>query len=132
MKTESNLRPAARYEIEAPAKIEGRICTVIFYENIAGPFTRESGQEETEQYFTYDRYAKDVPYRENLKETIDADPEGWMEAAKAEEETGEELTDKEKIAALEKEVETLRAEKEEINGILDDLIIAQLGGADNV
>lgn len=29
-------------------------------------------------------------------------------------------------------METLRAEKEEINGILDDLIIAQLGGADNV
>lgn len=132
MKTESNLRPAARYEIEAPAKIEGRICTVIFYENIAGPFTIEIGQGETEQYFTYDRYAKDVPFRENLKETIDADPEGWLEAVKAEEETGEELTDKEKIAALEKEVETLRAEKEEINGILDDLIIAQLGGMDNV
>lgn len=132
MKTESNLRPDARYEIEAPAKIEGRICTVIFYENIAGPFDRESGQGNMEQYFTYDRYAKDVPYRENLKEAIEGDMEGWLEAAKAEETTGEELTDKEKIAVLEKEVETLRSEKEEINGILDELIIAQLGGTDNV
>ena len=37
MKTESNIRPASQFEIEALPPIEGRSCTVILYDNIQGP-----------------------------------------------------------------------------------------------
>ena len=36
MKTESNIRPASQFEIEALPPIEGRSCTVILYDNIQG------------------------------------------------------------------------------------------------
>ena len=47
MKTESNIRPASQFEIEALPPIEGRSCTVILYDNIQGPFTR---QEKTRSH----------------------------------------------------------------------------------
>lgn len=49
MKTESNIRPASQFEIEALPPIEGRSCTVILYDNIQGPFTRQaSGEDQPE------------------------------------------------------------------------------------
>ena len=42
MKTESNIRPASQFEIEALPPIEGRSCAVILYDNIQGPFTRQA------------------------------------------------------------------------------------------
>ena len=48
MKTESNIRPASQFEIEALPPIEGRSCTVILYDNIKGPFTRQASGEDQE------------------------------------------------------------------------------------
>lgn len=132
MKTESNLRPSANYEIEAPAMIEGRTCSIIFYENIAGPFEKETEPGRAEQFFTYDRFSIDVPYRANLNEAIESDYESWLNSAKEAEQTEEELPDKEKIKALEREIKALRAEKEEQDEIIDTLIISSLGGDENV
>lgn len=58
MKTESNIRPASQFEIEALPPIEGRSCTIILYDNIQGPFTRQASGEDQEpqEYFTFDRY----------------------------------------------------------------------------
>ena len=42
MKTESNIRPASQFEIEALPPIEGRSCTVILYDNIQGPFSHRN------------------------------------------------------------------------------------------
>ncbi len=66
MKTESNIRPASKFEIEALPPIEGRSCTVILYDNIQGPFTRQASGEDQEpqEYFTFDRYTVDTIYRE--------------------------------------------------------------------
>lgn len=132
MKTESNLRPSARYEIEAPARIEGRTCSVIFYENITGPFEKESEPGRAEQFYSYDRFSIDVPYRDNLNEAIESDYESWLNTAKAAEEKEEELPDKEKIKALEMEIKALKAEKAEQDEIIDTLIISSLGGDENV
>ena len=84
MKTESNIRPASQFEIEALPPIEGRSCTVILYDNIQGPFTRQASGEDQEpqEYFTFDRYTVDTIYREGLAAAVAADTETWIQNAK--------------------------------------------------
>ena len=91
MKTESNIRPASQFEIEALPPIEGRSCTVILYDNIQGPFTRQASGEDQgpQEYFTFDRYTVDTIYREGLAAAVAADTETWIQNAKEAEESGE-------------------------------------------
>ena len=72
MKTESNLKPQLQFEIEAFPKKEGEPCLVILYDNVAGPFEKQMGDENTQTYYTYDRYELETPYAENLEERISA------------------------------------------------------------
>ena len=124
MRTESNIKPLVQHEIEALPKVVGRTCTVIFYENIEGPIEKEEG----DQVYTYDRYTLETQYRENLEESM-------QKAIKAEQE-GEEKTEmeilQEQVASLQDENAALKASNEELSGIVDDLIVASLGGEENV
>ena len=127
MKTESNIRPASQFEIEALPPIEGRSCTVILYDNIQGPFTRRASGEDQEPqtYFTFDRFTVDTIYREGLAAAVAADTETWIQKAKESEEAGEPLTE---IEILQQTVQTLTAANKELSSTVDDLVIASLGG----
>ena len=132
MRTESNIKPLVQHEIEALPKVVGRTCTVIFYENIEGPIEKEEG----DQVYTYDRYTLETQYRENLEESIEKNREAWLQKAIKEEQEGEEKNEKEilqeQVASLQDENAALKASNEELSGIVDDLIVASLGGEENV
>lgn len=132
MRTESNIKPLVQHEIEALPKVVGRTCTVIFYENIEGPVEKEEG----DQVYTYDRYTLETQYRENLEESIEKNREAWLQKAIKAEQKGEEKTEmeilQEQVASLQDENAALKASNEELSGIVDDLIVASLGGEENV
>lgn len=132
MRTESNIKPLVQHEIEALPKMVGRTCTVIFYENIEGPIEKEEG----DQVYTYDRYTLETQYRENLEESIEKNREAWLQKAIEAEQEGEEKTEmeilREQVASLQDENAALKASNEELSGIVDDLIVASLGGEENV
>lgn len=132
MRTESNIKPLVQHEIEALPKMVGRTCTVIFYENIEGPIEKEEG----DQVYTYDRYTLETQYRENLEESIEKNREAWLQKAIKTEQEGEEKTEmeilQEQVASLQDENAALKASNEELSGIVDDLIVASLGGEENV
>ena len=132
MRTESNIKPLVQHEIEALPKMVGRTCTVIFYENIEGPIEKEEG----DQVYTYDRYTLETQYRENLEESIEKNREAWLQKAFKAEQDGEEKTEmeilQEQVASLQDENAALKASNEELSGIVDDLIVASLGGEENV
>lgn len=132
MRTESNIKPLVQHEIEALPKVVGRTCTVIFYENVEGPIEKEEG----DQVYTYDRYTLETQYRENLEESIEKNREAWLQKAiKAEQEGGEKTEMEilqEQVASLQDENAALKASNEELSGIVDDLIVASLGGEENV
>lgn len=132
MRTESNIKPLVQHEIEALPKVVGRTCTVIFYENIEGPIEKEEG----DQVYTYDRYTLETQYRENLEESIEKNREAWLQKAIKEEQEGKEKTEmeilQEQVASLQDENAALKASNEELSGIVDDLIVASLGGEENV
>lgn len=132
MRTESNIKPLVQHEIEALPKMVGRTCTVIFYENIEGPIEKEEG----DQVYTYDRYTLETQYRENLEESIEKNREAWLQKAIKVEQEGEEKTEmeilQEQVASLQDENAALKASNEELSGIVDDLIVASLGGEEDV
>ena len=132
MRTESNIKPLVQHEIEALPKVVGRTCTVIFYENVEGPIEKGEG----EQVYSYDRYTQESQYRENLEESIDKNREAWLQKAIKAEQEGEEKTEmeilQEQVASLQDENTALKASNEELSGIVDDLIIASLGGEEDV
>lgn len=132
MRTESNIKPLVQHEIEALPKAVGRTCTVIFYENIEGPIEKEEG----DQVYTYDRYTLETQYRENLEESIEKNREAWLQKAIKAEQEGEEKTEmeilQEQVASLQDENAALKASNEELSEIVDDLIVASLGGEENV
>lgn len=132
MRTESNIKPLVQHEIEALPKMVGRTCTVIFYENIKDPIEKEEG----DQVYTYDRYTLETQYRENLEESIEKNREAWLQKAIKAEQEGEEKTEmeilQEQVASLQDENAALKASNEELSGIVDDLIVASLGGEENV
>lgn len=132
MRTESNIKPLVQHEIEALPKVVGRTCTVIFYENIEGPIEKEEG----DQVYTYDRYTLETQYRENLEESIEKNREAWLQKAIKAEQEGEEKTEmeilQEQVASLQDENAALKASNEELSEIVDDLIVASLGGEENV
>ena len=132
MRTESNIKPLVQHEIEALPKMVGRTCTVIFYENIEGPIEKEEG----DQVYTYDRYTLETQYRENLEESIEKNSEARLQKAIKAEQEGEEKTEmeilQEQVASLQDENAALKASNEELSGIVDDLIVASLGGEENV
>lgn len=132
MRTESNIKPLVQHEIEALPKVVGRTCTVIFYENIEGPIEKEEG----DQVYTYDRYTLETQYRENLEESIEKNREAWLQKAIKAEQEDEEKTEmeilQEQVASLQDENAALKASNEELSGIVDDLIVASLGGEENV
>ena len=132
MRTESNIKPLVQHEIEALPKMVGRTCTVIFYENIEGPIEKEEG----DQVYTYDRYTLETQYRENLEGSIEKNREAWLQKAIKAEQEGEEKTEmeilQEQVASLQDENAALKASNEELSGIVDDLIVASLGGEENV
>lgn len=103
MKTESNIKPLLQFEVEADPKIPGTACTVILYDNIKGPFTKETGADEPkEQYYTYDRYEAPATYREGLEADVEEHLESWKAAAKKrEEEAAAELVRSERNRLLE-------------------------------
>ena len=72
MKTESNIKPSVRLEIEAFPKREGAACTVILYDNIEGPLERQAASEgeSAQEYYRYDRFEIKTRYRENLAESV--------------------------------------------------------------
>ena len=115
MKTESNIRPASKFEIEALPPIEGRSCTVILYDNI----------EEPQEYFTFDRYTVDTIYREGLAAAVAADTETWIQNAKEAEASGEQPSE---LEILTKTVTKQQAQIESINQSVDDITLAILGG----
>ena len=121
MKTESNIRPASKFEIEALPPIEGRSCTVILYDNIQGPFTRQASGEDQEpqEYFTFGRYT------EGLAAAVAADTETWIQNAKEAEASGEQPSE---LEILTKTVTKQQAQIESINQSVDDITLAILGG----
>ena len=121
MKTESNIRPASQFEIEALPPIEGRSCTVILYDNIQGPFTRQASGEDQEpqEYFTFDRYTVDTIYREGLAAAVAADTETWIQKAKEAEASGEQPSE---LEILTKTVTKQQAQIESINQSVDDIV----------
>ena len=129
MKTESNIKPSVRLEIEAFPKREGAACTVILYDNIEGPLERQAAGEgeSAQEYYRYDRFEITTRYRDNLEESVEASFDSWLQKAKDAEAAGEELTE---LEMLRNEVSTLRTEKDELSSVVDDLIIASLGGDD--
>ena len=124
MKTESNLKPQLQFEIEAFPKKEGEPCLVILYDNVAGPFEKQMGDENTQTYYTYDRYELETPYAENLEERISASFDSWLEKAK-QEEGEEDLTEME---ALKKVVADQQETIESMKSVIDDLLVFNLGG----
>lgn len=132
MKTESNIRPSAQLEIEALPKVAGKTCTVIFYQNIEGPVEKPEG----DAVYAYDRYTLETPYRENLEESIKKNYDAWLQKAIDAENTGEKKTEmeilQEQVASLQNENAALKASNEELNAVVDELIIASLGGDDLV
>ena len=127
MKTESNIRPASQFEIEAFPPIEGRPCTVILYDNIQGPFARQVSNDEQEQqeYFTFDRFTVETIYRDGLATTVAADTETWIKQAREAEESGKKPSE---LEILTKTVEKQQSQIESINQSVDDITIAILGG----
>lgn len=127
MKTESNIRPASQFEIEALPPIEGRSCTVILYDNIQGPFTRQASGEDQEpqEYFTFDRYTVDTIYREGLAAAVAADTETWIQNAKEAEASREQPSE---LEILTKTVTKQQAQIESINQSVDDITLAILEG----
>ena len=127
MKTESNIRPASQFEIEALPPIEGRSCTVILYDNVQGPFTRQvSGEDqEPQEYFTFDRFTVETIYRDGLATAVAADTETWIRKAREAEEAGTQLSE---LEILTKTVTKQQAQIESINQSVDDITLAILGG----
>lgn len=125
MKTESNIKPSVRFEIESLPKKEGESCTVIFYQNVSDPIERE----DRDTIYSYDRYALETTYRENLEASVEANYDSWLAKAIAAEDSGE---DKTEIELLQEQVALLKNSNEELNTVVDDLIIASLGGDDLV
>lgn len=132
MRIESNIKPLVPHEIEALPKVAGRTCTVIFYENIEGPIKKDEGEDA----YTYDRYTLETQYRENLEESIGKNRDAWLQKAIEAEQGGKEKTEmeilQEQVASLQDENAALKASNEELSGIVDDLIVASLGGEENV
>ena len=126
MKTESNLKPQSQYEVEAIPPIAGRPCTVILYDNIEGPLTRETGTDgESGEYYTFDRYTIDTVYRDGLEADIAKDPDVWIQKAKEAEETGTPATE---VEILSSQLKKQSEEIESISQSIDDLAVAVLGG----
>lgn len=127
MKTESNIRPASQFEIEALPPIEGRSCTVILYDNIQGPFSRQASEEDQEpqEYFTFDRFTVKTIYRDGLATAVAADTETWIRKAREAEEAG---TQPSELEILTKTVTKQQAQIESINQSVDDITLAILGG----
>lgn len=127
MKTESTIKPSVQFEIEAFPEREGVECTVVLYDNVQGPFEKPSIQEgaAAEQYYTYDRYETKTTFHSGLKDNVKASISLWIERAKKEESAQEQPTEME---ALKKEVATLRKENKDLNAVVDELIVASLGG----
>lgn len=127
MKTESTIKPSVQFEIEAFPEREGVECTVVLYDNVQGPFEKPSIQEgaAAEQYYTYDRYETKTTFHSGLKDNVKASVSLWIEQAKKDESAQEQPTEME---VLKKEVATLRKENKDLNAVVDELIIASLGG----
>lgn len=127
MKTESNIRPASQFEIEALPPIEGRSCTVILYDNIQGPFVRQASEkdQEPQEYFTFDRFTVETIYRDGLATAVAADTETWIRKARESEEAG---TQPSELEILTKTVTKQQAQIESINQSVDDITLAILGG----
>lgn len=81
-------------------------------------------------------YTLETQYRENLEESIEKNREAWLQKAIKAEQEGEEKTEmeilQEQVASLQDENAALKASNEELSGIVDDLIVASLGGEENV
>lgn len=127
MKTESTIKPSVQFEIEAFPEREGVECTVVLYDNVQGPFEKPTIQEgaAAEQYYTYDRYETKTTFHSGLKDNVKASVSLWIEQAKKDESAQEQPTEME---VLKKEVATLRKENKDLNAVVDELIVASLGG----
>ncbi len=134
MKTESNIKPAAHFEIEALPQKEGAPCVVILYTNIEGPLTKQTGSEGVDEtYYAYDRYTVDTAYRENLQESVETHYDEWLQKgidAEAAGDTPKTELDilREQVLTLQEENQQLKSTNAEMSAAIDDLIIASLGG----
>ncbi len=82
-KTYSDILPEKGYDIEG---IENGKCTVLFFDNIQeenqeniDPENEEISEKKT---YSYDLYALEVSYRENLAEEIEDNFGSWLDKAK--------------------------------------------------
>lgn len=116
MKAESNIKPAAAFELNP---LLNGMTEVIFYENVE--------QIESER-FSYDLYSVTIPSRDTLATDVEVSFKKWLAFAKAQEEQTKPLTPAEQIAALVAENEQLRAENELTANALDELICSIYGG----
>lgn len=71
MKSQSTIRPPL-YSVEKC----GDIAEIILYENI------EENEYDGETFFTYDEYRINIPYRNNLENSIEQDYNTWLQHAK--------------------------------------------------
>lgn len=82
-KTYSDIRPEKGYDIE---NVENGKCTVLFFDNIQEESQEISSVENEENtiktMYSYDLYALEVTYRQNLAEEIEKNLESWLNKAK--------------------------------------------------
>jgi len=117
MKAESNIRPAA-YSVEQC----GDLAEVVLFENI------EQQERENEAVFVYDEFRINVPYRENLAASVEANFDEWILAAKAEEGKTPKPTITEELAALKAENAALRVANEITGTAVEELITMVFDG----
>lgn len=116
MKTESNIKPLENVVIELTS--DG-MCDVLLFANIPNePEIIDGDDGITYERYKYDFYRFSHPYRIDLKSEIEKGLNGWIEYAKALEKQPKEMTDKEKILALEADNELLKGCIMEIADIL--------------
>lgn len=81
-RTYSDIKPEKNFSIE---NVENGKCTVLFFDNIQEE--KESQEVENENtsnkiIYSYDTYSIEIPYRENLAETIEKDINNWLNSVK--------------------------------------------------
>ena len=116
MKTVSNIKPINNVEIEL---CNDGMCDILLFTNVSDePEISYNDDGTTNEYYKYDFYRISHPYRNDLKTEIENDFNGWIEYAKSVEKQQKQMSDKEKILALEADNELLKGCIMEIADIL--------------
>lgn len=116
MKTVSNIKPLSNVEIEL--RSDG-MCDILLFDNIPDePEISYNDDGTTNECYKYDFYRISHQFRNDLQTEIENDFDDWIEYAKSLEKQQKQLSDKEKILALEADNELLKGCIMEIADIL--------------